>query len=146
MKPLEYIARAYIEVGGKILLCKNVARENWYLPGGHIEGGESAPRALVRELNEELGVPATIVRFLGASENMFGPKGDQTQEINLVFEVVLDAPGGIQSQEPHIEFGWFTREEIKEMIVYPALLKDALLKRDEGGAEPLWASEGFVSQ
>lgn len=67
------IARAVIIDQGHILLCKTTDLQNnfYFLPGGHIEHGESAAKALVRELIEEAGFEVTIKRFLGCLENAF---------------------------------------------------------------------------
>ena len=141
MKPIEFIARAIIEEDGKILLCHGLGKPNWFFPGGHIEIGESAPDALLREIEEELGVTGTIIQFLGASENTFELKGEHTQEVNLVFEVTLDEKKRTKSKENHIEFAWFTREEMKDLLVFPITLRDAIISNTT--TKPLWVSEGF---
>lgn len=40
----------------KVLLAQAIGEKNTFLPGGHIEFGESAKDALVREIEEELGL------------------------------------------------------------------------------------------
>ena len=44
------------------------SRGEWVLPKGHIEPGETAEAAAVREVEEEAGVRATIVAPAGESE------------------------------------------------------------------------------
>lgn len=142
MVNIECIARAVVEENGKFLLCRGKGNENWFFPGGHIEEGESAPEALMREIQEELGEESEVKRFLGASENKFRYNGSATHEINLIFEVALISDGGRVSQENHLEFAWFTREELRDAIVFPASLRDAVLAMHTK-EKPLWASEGF---
>ena len=140
-KPIEYITRAVVEEDDRILLCHGFGNSNWFFPGGHIESGESAPEALLREISEELGVTGTVLRFLGASENKFLREGVSTQEINLVFEVALDERGQSESKESHLEFAWFTRDEMRDLLVFPLSLRDAVAQGPI--TKPLWVSEGF---
>ena len=45
---IETIARGVCIVDGKILLCRAKGGKSTYLPGGHIEFGETGREALVR--------------------------------------------------------------------------------------------------
>lgn len=61
---LRYVAAALIVRGGEVLICQRRADQpmalQWEFPGGKIEPGESPEQALARELDEELGIKATI--------------------------------------------------------------------------------------
>ncbi|HBB44489.1 MAG: ADP-ribose pyrophosphatase [Parcubacteria group bacterium GW2011_GWA1_44_13] len=142
MAVIECIARGVIEEEGKILLCRGKGNRNFFFPGGHIEEGESARVALEREIKEELGEDSEVKRFIGASENKFQTKNGEVHEINLVFEVALLSNGGRVSQEDHLEFAWLTREELRDVIVFPKSLKDAVLTL-HAKEKPFWITEGF---
>lgn len=49
----------------KILLVKNITYQSFHLPGGGIEAGESSQDAVVREVQEELGMNVTVLYSLG---------------------------------------------------------------------------------
>ena len=68
---IETIARGVCVMDGKVLLCRAKGGKSSYLPGGHIEFGETGRQALVREVKEELGVASSAGAFLGAAENYF---------------------------------------------------------------------------
>jgi 8-oxo-dGTP pyrophosphatase MutT (NUDIX family) len=104
---IETIARGVAVRDGKILLCKAKGGSSTYLPGGHIELGETGREALVREIKEETGLDSTTGRFLGVVENSFVQKGKKHSEINLVYELNVDSPdGSVSAAEDWIEFEW----------------------------------------
>ncbi len=63
-RTVRYVVAALILRGGEVLICQRRADQpmahKWEFPGGKIEPGETAEQALVRELQEELGIHARI--------------------------------------------------------------------------------------
>lgn len=58
-----------INPSGELLLVKAARWNNKYIiPGGHIEYGEKAEEALVREIKEETGLDVFDIKFLCYSE------------------------------------------------------------------------------
>lgn len=61
---LRFVAAALIVRGGEVLICQRRPDQpmalQWEFPGGKIEAGETPEQALARELDEELGIRATI--------------------------------------------------------------------------------------
>lgn len=104
---VETIARGVAVKDGRILLCKAKGGSSTYLPGGHIELGETGREALVREMKEETGLDSVAGRFLGVVENSFVQKGLRHSEINLVYALDVRTPDGtVEAAEDWIEFEW----------------------------------------
>ncbi len=113
---IEVIARGVCVQGGKILLCRAKGGATTYLPGGHIEFGETGRQALVREVKEELGVDAETGAFLGVVENAFQQHGKPHAEINLVYELKIPVATPARALEDWIEFEWRDREHLDDLL------------------------------
>ena len=119
---IETIARGICIQNGNVLLCKAKGGATTYLPGGHIEFGETARQALVREIQEEMGVDATAGRFVDVVENSFLQHGKPHAEINLVY--VLELPEGVAAEalEDWIDFEWWPIDEIENANLLPGAM------------------------
>ena len=57
------VACALVDVDGRVLICKRPQGKSlaglWEFPGGKVEAGETPEAALIREMNEELGITIT---------------------------------------------------------------------------------------
>ncbi len=53
----------------EVLVVHRVAHDDWSLPKGHLDPGEDAATAAVREVAEETGVSAVIVAPLPSTEH-----------------------------------------------------------------------------
>ena len=120
---IHVLSRAVIIDQNHILLCKTLdLEENFYfLPGGHVEHGESAQISLLRELVEETGSSGKIKRFLGCLEYSFELGTNSichNHEYNFIFEVESDSlkiQNPIHQLEKHIELIWIPLLKITEI-------------------------------
>lgn len=71
LKTVDVVA-ALIERDGKLLLARRDTSSDqaglWEFPGGKVEAGESQQAALVRELQEEMGIHVRVEEFVATSE------------------------------------------------------------------------------
>ena len=68
---------------GKILvLYKNYKNkyEGWVLPKGTVESGESHEETALREVKEESGAKAEIIKYVGKSQYSFSVPGDTVEK------------------------------------------------------------------
>jgi 8-oxo-dGTP diphosphatase len=138
-KAIHVQARAVIIKDEHILLCrtKNLNPDFYFLPGGHIEHGESACNALIRELQEELGFKFKILRFLGCMEYSFNPEvinhaKCHTHEYSFIFEVesaqLLPPSIQLTQIEDGIEILWVPLETFVEVDFRPKKLRVSILE------------------
>lgn len=129
---IELIARGVCVREGMLLACRNRKRGNLYLPGGHVDFGESARTALTREVMEEMGLRSRAGRFLGVCEFTYERKGRTTCEINLIFELSISGVkplARVRSIERKLAFDWVAVKDLKKSKLLPALLRPWLVRR-----------------
>lgn len=117
-----------IDRDGNVILCRLKGKNWFFLPGGHVENGESARKALKRELVEEIDDHGQkVTAFIGVCENVFNHHEDILQhEINFIFQVNL-ADSNVESREDHIEFIAIRKDDIETTKILPIEIKDGIL-------------------
>ncbi len=124
-RKIECIARGLAVQEGRVLLCRNIEHDVAYLPGGHVDPGETAAEALAREFEEECGLRVRVGRFLVANEHVFTQLGKPRHEWNAVFHVEHAAgswPESVPSLEDALAFEWCDIAALPEAGFVPAPL------------------------
>ncbi|MEV7152362.1 NUDIX hydrolase [Streptomyces sp. NPDC093084] len=89
-----------------VLLVFDRRRQEWELPGGIIEPGESPRQAASRELLEETGQKADApIRFAGYAKFLLQP--DQRVEYAAMFRGTVACPQLFQCNEEISAFSWW---------------------------------------
>jgi 8-oxo-dGTP diphosphatase len=82
---MKRVVAALIVKDGKILVCQRTRHQTmplkWEFPGGKIEDGEQPRDALRRELDEELGIDATIGEEVARMQHTY--KGGGSVELRF---------------------------------------------------------------
>ncbi len=95
---MKRVVAALIVENGKLLVCQRTRHQTmplkWEFPGGKIEEGEQPRDALRRELDEELGIQATIGDELARIQHEY-PNGGM---VELRFYIVREYKGELENR------------------------------------------------
>ena len=90
----------------------------WSWPKGLIDEGENLEQAAIREVREEGGVVAKIIKKLPALKVFFKHEGELVMKFitYFVMEYVEDAPGGHDGETAEVK--WVTKEEAMQLLAH----------------------------
>ena len=115
-------ARGICEFNDKILLLKIRSKSahdagKWEIPGGKVKKCEFFDEALKREYLEETGLDIDIVSLYNVVRNDYTAckTSEEVKSIQLIMKVTCDSDEVNISRE-HDEYGWFTIDEVNQMI------------------------------
>jgi 8-oxo-dGTP diphosphatase len=114
--PNQIVVAGALISGGTLLVAQRERPTElaglWELPGGKVAAGESDAAALVRELEEELGVEVTVGARLGRDVVL---NDQMTLRAYLVTQT-----GGIVQPRDHRALRWVTADELDGLAWVPA--------------------------
>ncbi len=127
---------------GRILAMHDERSPYFYLPGGRVRMGERAEDAVLREVREELGIEARILRPLWLSQSFFNEDVAQMDYHELCLYFLLDVSGtdlllrgdrfrGPERRHVH-DFEWLAFDRLKDEYFYPLFLKTEIFHLPEG--------------
>ena len=118
---------------GRILAMKDERSPYYYLPGGRVQLHETMENAVVREVQEELGINVRIDRPLWLNQGFFTEdvSGERYHEICMYY--LIDFVGSsllsrgqrfIQKEGKRVHvFEWLPMEELESKYFYPEFIK-----------------------
>ncbi len=104
---------------GEILLIRRSDNDNWAIPGGAIDLGESLTEAAIRETREETGITCEITGLVGIYTDpkhviLYTSNGEARQEFSIV--LTATAIGGIPvPSSESSEVRWTPRDEVSSL-------------------------------
>jgi 8-oxo-dGTP diphosphatase len=108
---LPAVAAAIFNDNGEILLQKRKDVDQWCIISGHVEFGETIEEAILREIEEETNVKATIKRFVGVysspDSQTYSYSNKTVQYVTSYFEAKLTAdiaPGFFNNETQELKF------------------------------------------
>ncbi len=124
-KPLtsrfEYSAGGIVQDGENILMvkvCNLEGVEVWTFPKGHIEPGEKAPQAALREVLEETGYQCTIAKPFERVQYYFKRDHQLTKKTVTWYLMKPVKKSGTHDTEEIMETEWVTFEEARKRATY----------------------------
>lgn len=130
---------------GRVLLERTIGKNEYYLPGGHVQPLEKTDETLIRELREELHSEMEITGFAGVGELFFPWEGRIIQQLCFYYRVRfrtekgapgIPAEGRFDGFDPaetkhyHLEYVWVPLEQLDRIRIRPGNILP-LLVRDE---------------
>ncbi len=115
----------------KILLTKG--GDDYSLPGGHSQIGETSKETIIREFKEETGLDIEPINVIATYENFFKLNEKNCHQVCIYYR--LKMIDGRQEVIPNpdttdIKFVWLELEELKNINLYPIGLSDQILNNN----------------
>ena len=126
---------------GKLLAMHDENSPYYYLPGGRVQLHEPTEVSVIRELEEELGIKAKIIRPLWLDQNFFTEvvNGQRYHEICVYYLIdftesdLLSRGNEFVIHEGHktLVFEWLEFDRVKSEYLFPLFIKDAIFNIPE---------------
>ncbi|MFP4021332.1 MAG: NUDIX domain-containing protein [Halanaerobium sp.] len=99
----------------KVLICKsNKWNQQYVIPGGHIELGETMEETLLREVKEETGLEVYDVKLLGITESIYSESFQNKKHFIFVDFICRSDSNQVVLNEEAQSYQWIDLSEIED--------------------------------
>ncbi|MGV9711800.1 NUDIX hydrolase [Gordonia sp. NPDC003424] len=122
------------DADGRILLTRRVDTGQWAIVSGVLEPGEEPARAITREIGEETGIRAEVIRLtsIDVTPLVTYPNGDQTRYLDVCFLARHVSGEPHPADDENTDVAWFGVDEIPADLADTSRLRiDKALRDDE---------------
>lgn len=115
----------------KILLTRG--GNDYSLPGGHVQIGESSNFTIVREFKEETGYDIETVNVISTFENFFSLNNKPVHQVCIFYKVKMIDDNQVLSPNPDTndtELVWVELDRLKGVALYPIGLAEQIIKNE----------------
>ena len=135
--------------GKVLLLYKNYKNkyEGWVLPKGTVEDGEEFKETAIREVREETGVSASIIKYVGRSQYSFSTSIDVvSKDVHWYLMMADSYYSKPQREEYFLDSGYYKFHEAYHLLKFPnekQILEKAYAEYDDLKRSNLWGSKKY---
>ena len=135
--------------GKVLLLYKNYKNkyEGWVLPKGTVEEGEEYKETALREVREETGVQAQIIKYVNKSNYTFNTAYDVVnKDVHLYLMMADSYYSKPQREEYFMDSGYYKYHEAYHLLKFPnekQILEQAYGEYQDLKQSNLWGSKKY---
>ena len=135
--------------GKVLLLYKNYKNkyEGWVLPKGTVEDGEEFKETAIREVREETGVSASIIKYVGRSQYSFSTSIDVvSKDVHWYLMMADSYYSKPQREEYFLDSGYYKLHEAYHLLKFPnekQILEKAYAEYVDLKRSNLWGSKKY---
>ena len=124
---------------GKILVQRDRTGNEYALPGGHIQVGETLQDGLIREFKEETGADIVCKKMLWTEECFWTWNNRLMHNLSFYFLIAVNDPDSLpdtrnfhaHQDNPNVLIGWLPITELQNITIYPEFIKTEIDHLDE---------------
>jgi 8-oxo-dGTP pyrophosphatase MutT (NUDIX family) len=134
--PTWYFALIAVRLENRFLLVQESKRgQQWYLPAGRVEPGETLVEAARRETLEEAGISVIIEGILRIEHTPLFVGEQSAARVRVIFasRPQDDTPPKSLPDEESLRAGWFDLEELKSLSLRGEEVREILQYLANGG-------------
>lgn len=114
-----------VNAWGEILMIRRTDNDNWAVPGGGMDLGESILDTAVRETEEETGITCEITGLVGIYTNpqhviLYTSNGEVRQEFSIVF-TARPVSGELRPSSESSEPRWVAPTAVAGLPMHPSM-------------------------